>query len=1253
MRLAGSLSLVLILVFTSEAAGLDIPLEVEQPPTIIRHTPSPVIILPYDNALVISCEARGNPPPQYRWTKDGQQFDFPREETITTGSRNGNFSFHKKHSVQFVGKWRCFASNKLGTAMTEEIEITLLVSPKFPKETFDPVIVKEGEPITLQCNPPKGVPPRLLYWMTVDLRHIEQNERISMGTNGDLFFSYALSNDSRPDYCCVAAFSSIRTIVQKTAMSVKVEKFKPGNYSVEALPVRAPSLLLPSGVQSQKVLMKGEDLELECFPGGLPTPAITWIKMGENLSDRHKMTNFNKHLSISNVDVNDQGKYMCMAENSAGKAVHYFDVIVQEPPSWIAEPPRSQLAVVGSDVAIRCSVSGIPPPAITWSRNGKMFKDDPQSNRRVLDDMVMLHKAESKDSGVYQCEASNSHGTILANINVLVMNMAPLMVTKDSLRYAVIVGGDAVIDCSVFSSPPSDIVWIKEDRKISGERFLISENGQSLKINSTEKGDSGEYVCEARNTEGTSTLTAVLEVKDVTKIVGRPQDVQIISGTSAQLMCQVEYDESLRDTFEVVWRKDEEILLSSEEDPRYNVTGGWLQIMNVNLRDEGRYTCIAKTNLDQDSASALLTVLDIPDAPTMLKISDVKSERNIVLSWEPGSDHNVSITEFVVEYEEDRWEPGSWKELQKVAGNQTAADLFLPAGLNYHFRVYSVNAIGPGPPSEPTERYTTPPAAPDKNPENIRIEGSLPHQMDISWEPLSPIEYNGNGLEYIVTYRKLGVEDDWKVVMVKEPRLTVKNTPTFIPYEIKVQSRNSFGSGPKPKSVTGYSGEDVHFWHCRRESVSVPTAAPRDVAVEVINSTAVRVSWTPVPAATVRGHLGGYNVYCMRMTNLLDPDKTVNVSNTMSFPGNRSHVIVPGLKPFSAYKLAVSVFNKKGKGPKSDPVTFNTPEGVPESVPILTISNYQEDSALLVWGPPTVMNGFLSGYILHYHLLNETSLEVIESQETNVTGADITQWKLSGLKDSSRYLFHLSACTQTGCGPPLAQEILTPPTTVPALLNISSHVSDTFAKISWTTREEQEDFQLYVAYMNNRDGNWHFSEAVNTSQKFLIIDGLKPGTVYTVRLMDKKLLANASIFEDVIQTRVKDYQKGAITTQSWLIGTLCAVALLTLVAIMACFVLKNKGGKYAVKEKEDLYPDVESQGIHDELLDYGDYDEKPLKRVSLHFGDGEDSISRDSLVDYTDGEEEFNEDGSFIGEYSGPKYKGSINEPNGLSTVTA
>lgn len=53
------------------------------------------------------------------------------------------------------------------------------------------------------------------------------------------------------------------------------------------------------------------------------------------------------------------------------------------------------------------------------------------------------------------------------------------------------------------------------------------------------------------------------------------------------------------------------------------------------------------------------------------------------------------------------------------------------------------------------------------------------------------------------------------------------------------------------------------------------------------------------------------------------------------------------------------------------------------------------------------------------------------------------------------------------------------------------------------------------------DGNWRISEALNVSQSFHIIDGLEPKTVYTVRLMAKRLLDNASIFEDVIETRTK------------------------------------------------------------------------------------------------------------------------------------
>ncbi|XP_074501239.1 cell adhesion molecule L1-like a isoform X10 [Sebastes fasciatus] len=1154
MRSVGSLQLVLLLALTSTATGLNIPLEVEQPPTIINHTSGPIIALPFDNDITIRCEARGNPPPEYRLTKDG--IDFPVHPSVTT-DHSGTFVLPK-----LQGKYRCYASNRLGTAMTEEIELRVPSVPKFPKEYNSPIVVTEGDPIILECNPPEGVAPRKIYWMSIGLEHIEQDERVTLGIDGNLYFSNALQKDSRPDYCCFASFTTIRTIVQKTAMAVEVKSLKAGNESAdngdatEAPAVRIAGLLLPSGVQTLKVLLKGEKLQLECIPHGYPTPNITWMKMGDKLPQRVKLLHFGKLLSISAVDETDSGKYMCKAHNSAGEAAHYFDVIVEEPPKWDTEPPQSQLTVIGTDVYIKCSVSGKPSPDITWRRNGELFTDDPASDRRVFDDTVVLRNAGPEDSAVYQCEAANSHDSILANINIMVMNMAPRILTRDNQEYAVVLGGDVTMNCSVFSSPPPTISWARDEtpETIEGNRFYAPDG--SLQIISAEKNDSGRYVCVASNREGRSAVTAVLDVKDPTKIVSPPQDVQIVSGTTAQLTCQAEYDKSLRDTFEVVWRKDgEEIPLSFEENSRYFVDDGGLQIMSVNLSDQGIYTCIARTGLDEDNATALLTVLDVPDAPKNVEITELKSPRNVRLSWIPGSDHNSSVTEFIVEYEESQWEPGRWKELQKVPGNQATAELALHGHLDYQFRVYAVNAVGPGPPSEPTERYKTPPAAPGRNPENIKIQGHLPHQMDISWEPLLPIEHNGPGLEYKVSYRRLGVGDVWREHLVKRHSFAVRNTSTFVPYEIKVQSRNSHGRGPDPKVVTGYSGEDV------------PTAAPRDIAVEVINTTVLRVSWTPAPPATVRGHLGGYDVHWLRKRSWLNPNKVLDERRSLSFPGKRTHAIVPSLEPFSEYRLTVNVFNKKGNGPNSDPVTFSTPEGVPVQVPILTASNAQKDSILLVWGPPLEANGVLTGYLLQYHLVNETTLEVGESQEKNITGADTTQWQIQGLEEGSLYRFHLSACTQAGCGPPLAQESITALAEAHAL----GHGSNS-------------------------------------------------------------------------------------STQGWVIGTMCAVALLTLIALMACYVRKNKGGKYAVKEKEDLHPDVESQGMNDDTFcEYSDSEEKPLKGSGSLNGDEAlgDSVSRDSLGDYADGEGEFSEDGSFIGEYSGPKHTGSFSEPSGPRPVTA
>ncbi|XP_053267224.1 neural cell adhesion molecule L1-like protein [Pleuronectes platessa] len=1122
-------------------AAIDIPLEVEQLPTITDQSPSTVIAFPFDESFPVTCEAKGNPEPEFQWTKNGVEFDPFLDPRLMKEENSGTFVIPNNGNLtEYQGIYRCYASNKLGTAISEEIEFYVPTVPKFPKETLDPVVVEEGQAFTLQCDPPKGIPPLQIYWMTINLQHIEQDARVSMGLNGDLYFSHAENKDSRRDYCCFAAFPRIRTIVQKTAMSVIV-KTKKSDMSPEAANAildRRPSLLTPSGVRSETQLVKGEDLKLECIAEGFPTPQVEWVKIGHQLPVRAKLENHGKLLIVPTVEQDDSGKYMCKAKNPLGEAIHYFTVRVEEPPEWLFEP-ESQLSMIGSDVAIKCSASGSPPPVISWRVNGVPLQDAPAANRKTLGDTIFLHNAKASDSAVYQCEASNRHGSLLANANIMIMNLPPMILTKEGEEYSAVEGKGVMMHCSVFSSPPSTITWSRDDssESVEGPRFSVHDNG-SLEIYSVEKEDTGQYTCLAKNTEGTSAIEAMLYVKDPTSIVVAPEDQQILIGTTAQLSCLAEYDKSFSNDFQLRWEKDDiELTLNYTENSRYFVEDGSLQILNVSHRDQGVYTCVARTPVDTATASALLMVLDVPDAPDNLVLSEHKS-KSVKLKWIPGDDHNSSTTEFVIEYEESQWEPGNWKELLRVPGNHNSAVAKLHGHVDYCFRVSGVNAVGRGPPSEPTERYKTLPAAPDKNPDNIKIEGHLPHEMNINWEPLLLIEHNGPGLEYKVSYKRQDMEEDWKEHMVKRHSFVVKNAPTFVPYEIKIQAKNHQGWAPEPKIVTGYSGEDF------------PSAAPDDVAVEVMNSSVVKVSWMRVHKDKLHGHLGGYRINWWRLRSLADSKKSHGDKHTLTFPGDRNHATVPGLTPFSEYSLIVMTFNGRGNGPGSHAVNFKTPEGVPEKNPVFRVTDVQKHTVSLVWDPPSEPNGILTGYLLDYQFINDTE-EVGPLQMVDISNPRTTKWTLRELEPLSKYKFYLRSCTAVGCGPVVSEE-------------------------STTTLET----------------------------------------------------SLASIH-------------GGISTQGWFIGLMSAIALLTLIVLIACFVNRNKGGKYSVKEKEDLHPDVESQGMNDDTFcEYSDNDEKPLKgsqhSLSREIKAGD---SRDSLVDYGDEDVQFNEDGSFIGEYAGRKEK--------------
>ncbi|KAI2663791.1 Neural cell adhesion molecule L1 [Labeo rohita] len=1156
----------------------------------------------------------------FKWTKNGQDFDPYQDPRLITLDDSGTFIIPNNGNLtEFQGNYRCFATNKLGTAMSEEIEFVVPNVPKFPKEIIDPIEVMEG------------------------LQHIEQDERVSVGLNGNLYFSNAIETDSRRDYCCFAAFPRIRTIVQKTAMSVVVKSNKlmkdsgsgSGRGYANSLLERKPSLLTPTGKESHTYLVKGEDLQLECIAEGFPTPKVEWVKTGfHKLPERAVVESHGKLLTVEMVNEEDEGKYMCRAKNPHGEVMHYFHVTVEEPPEFEIEP-QSQLVTIGADVVIKCVVKGNPQPTVAWRVNGRPLNEVPTSNRKVLKDgTISIHNAKPENSAVFQCEATNRHGTILANANIMIMNIQPLILTENNLQYMAVEGKGVVMHCKVFSSPTSSITWSKADSAdvVEGERFSVHKNG-SLEIHNAMKEDMGEYSCFAQNTEGKVAIAATLEVKDPTRIVDPPHDLRVLVGTTIQFSCQAEYDPSIGEDFEIIWEKDG-MALNGSENARYILDDGVLEIINVSFGDQGLYVCVARTPVDQDMAVAQLSV---------------------------------------VEFEESQHEPGSWREMRRVPGNHHSALLKLHGHLDYRFRVSAVNEVGRGRPSQDTERYKTPASAPDKNPENIKIEGHLPHEMDINWEPLSPIEHNGPGLEYKVSYRRQGAEEEWMEHMVKRHSFVVKNTPTFVLYEVKIQAKNHAGWGPDPKIITAYSGEDFFFWSCPPDVISVPSASPEDVSVEVMNNTMVKVRWDHVHKDKLNGHLGGYRypivikptpflalplrcstcivsqhqtVHVHRSTRnqipagtmttlimMLNDTEELGSLMTLNISADSNKLHLQDLEALSKYKFYLRSCTRVGCGPAVSEERTTVPEATSTDVASFNIRKSGSQFPPRKTTVSPVANATLSSIGTKPHKNNEFKENIAS---TLPPPSLTTSNKLLRVIYSTNPLCHFSLFS--------------------ALLNISTSVSHNFANISWIPGTEQTESELYVAFMNNREGNWKISDALNSSKTFHLIEGLEPGTEYTVRLMTKSWVDNSSIFEDVIRTSAKGLASihGGISNQGWFIGLMCAIALLTLIVLIACFVNRNKGGKYSVKEKEDLHPDLESQGINDDTFcEYSDNDEKPLKssQHSLN-GDLKGGDSGDSMVDYGDEDAHFNEDGSFIGEYSGRKERVSM-EIKGNNQSTA
>ncbi|XP_062956311.1 neuronal cell adhesion molecule isoform X32 [Cynocephalus volans] len=1092
----------LILFLCQMISALEVPLDPKlledlvQPPTITQQSPKDYIIDPREN-IVIQCEAKGKPPPSFSWTRNGTHFDIDKDPLVTMKPGSGTLIINimsEGKAETYEGVYQCTARNERGAAISNNIVIRPSRSPLWTKEKLEPMILRNGQPLVLPCRPPIGLPPPIIFWMDNSFQRLPQSERVSQGLNGDLYFSNVLPEDTREDYICYARFNHTQTIQQKQPISVKVISVDELNdtiaanlsdtefYGAKSSRERPPTFLTPEGNASNKEELRGNVLSLECIAEGLPTPIIYWIKEDGILPiNRTFYRNFKKTLQIIHVSEADSGNYQCIAKNALGAIHHTISVTVKAAPYWIMAPQNLVLSP-GEDGTLICRANGNPKPRISWLTNGvpiEIAPDDP--SRKIDGDTIIFSNVQERSSAVYQCNASNEYGYLLANAFVNVLAEPPRILTSANTLYQVIANRPALLDCAFFGSPLPTIEWFKgaKGSALHEDIYVLHENG-TLEIPVAQKDSTGTYTCVARNKLGMAKNEVHLEIKDPTRIIKQPEYAIVQRGSTVSFECKVKHDQTLVPT--VMWLKDNGELPSDE---RFTFEKEQLVVADVSDDDGGTYTCVANTTLDSVSASAVLSVVDVPNPPFDLELTN-QLDKSVQLSWTPGNDNNSPITKFIIEYEDAMHQAGLWHYQAEVSGTQTTAQLKLSPYVNYSFRVMAVNGIGRSLPSQASEQYLTKAAEPDTNPTAVEGLGSEPDNLVITWKPLNGFESNGPGLQYKVSWRQKDGDDEWTSVFVANvSKYIVSGTPTFVPYLIKVQALNDAGFAPEPAVVMGHSGEDL------------PMVAPGNVRVNVVNSTLAEVHWDPVPLKSIRGHLQGYRIYYWKAQNSSKRNRRHIEKKILTFQGSKTHGMLPGLEPFSHYTLNVRVVNGKGEGPASPDKVFNTPEGVPSAPSSLKIVNPTLDSLTLEWDPPSHPNGILTEYTLKYQPINSTH-ELGPLVDLKIP-ANKTRWTLKNLNVSTRYKFYFYAQTSAGSGSQITEEAVT------------------------TVDEAMASRQVDIA------------------------------------------------------------------TQGWFIGLMCAVALLILILLIVCFIRRNKGGKYPVKEKEDAHADPEIQPMKEDDGTFGEY----------------------------------------------------------------
>ncbi|XP_021235675.1 receptor-type tyrosine-protein phosphatase delta isoform X11 [Numida meleagris] len=549
-----------------------------------------------------------------------------------------------------------------------------------------------------------------------------------------------------------------------------------------------------------KVVERTRTATMLCAASGNPDPEITWFKDflpvdTSNNNGRIKQLRSGA-LQIELSEESDQGKYECVATNSAGtrySAPANLYVRVRRVPPRFSIPPTNHEIMPGGNVNITCVAVGSPMPYVKWMLGAEDLtpEDDMPIGRNVLE------LNDVRQSANYTCVAMSTLGVIeaVAQITVKALPKPPgTPVVTESTATSITLTWDSgnpepVSYYIIQHKPKNSEEPYKEIDGVATTRYSVAGLSpyseyefRVVAVNNIGRGPPSEPVSTRTSEQAPSSA---------------PRNVQARMLSSTTILVQWEEPEEPNGQiqgYRVYYTMDPTQHVNNWL--KHNVADSHITTIG-NLVPQKTYSVkvLAFTSVGDGPLSSdiqVITQTGVPGQPLNFK-AEPESETSILLSWTPPRSDTISSYELV-------YKDGEHGEEQRVSTEPTTS--YRLQGLKpnslYLFRLAARSPQGLGASTAEISARTMQ----SMFAKNFHVKAVMKTSVLLSWE--IPENYN-SALPFKILY------DDGKMVMEVDGRATQKLITNLKPetsYSFVLTNRGNSAGGLQHR-VTAKTAPDV------------------------------------------------------------------------------------------------------------------------------------------------------------------------------------------------------------------------------------------------------------------------------------------------------------------------------------------------------------------------------------------------------------------------------------------------------------